>query len=68
MANFQKFDLVTEGTNDRKIGTVAAVREAKEANPLYLVTWHKRADRKYPTPSAEWIRAEYLYRYTPRVA
>jgi hypothetical protein len=69
---FKKFDLVTEGSDDwynPKIGTIACQHEddAGEANPRYLVTWHKRADRKYPEPSCKWVRSEYLYRFSPRV-
>ena len=53
---FNKYDLVTEGTDDRKVGTIAAVEDETEANPRYLVTWHNRP--------AEWVRSEYLYRKT----
>lgn len=53
---FNKYDIVTEGTDDRKVGTIAARHheDEHEANPRYLVTWHNRP--------AEWVRSEYLYR------
>lgn len=54
MMHLNKYNIVTEGTDDRKRGTVAAVKEENEANPLYLIAWHNRP--------AEWIRAQYLYR------
>lgn len=53
MARFKKYDLVTEGTDDKKVGTVAAIKDEREADPLILVTWHSRP--------AEWIRSHYLY-------
>lgn len=57
---FKKYDIVTEGTDESKMGTVADVKDEREANPLYLVAWHNRP--------AEWIRGEYLYSYQPRIA
>ncbi|MES2030892.1 MAG: hypothetical protein V4477_17055 [Pseudomonadota bacterium] len=50
---FKKYDLVTEGTDDAKRGTIAAVKDEHEADPLYLVAFHNRP--------AEWIRGHYLY-------
>jgi hypothetical protein len=66
---FKKFDLVTEGTDDTKVGTVAEVMDMHkscpgdafgDADPFILVCWHNRP--------AEWIRAHYLYSYAPRAA
>lgn len=60
---FKKYDLVTEGTDETKRGTVADVRIPENdafgsADPVILVAWHNRP--------AEWIRAHYLYPYRPR--
>lgn len=51
---FKKYDIVTAGTDDNWRGTIADVKDEHEADPLYLVAFHKHP--------AEWIRGHYLYR------